>query len=241
MKSHLVLLSVVIYLAVSSATILAQDESLLTRANEYASALWRYQVKGNRRSVEGLINKGKYVDEKIEEIEALSEADYSLLKRKMKGFTVNREEILLIEPDLKFFLNFSRRHGTPVDIAYFILMRKIKPDDVGAAYIEQQTDYSGCTVYGEGLLSKLYGEILKFKRKYPYAYSGSIAEAKDEILEEFSENGCSCGNATGVVKEFRLFTRTYPKDKNTPKIRANLSQLKKPGFFRFNCHSGWVS
>lgn len=238
MKSFLILLYVVICLATSSLAISAQDKSLLTRANEYAIALRRYRVKGNRRSVEGLIIKGKYVGEKIGEIEALSELDYLFLKRRMKGFTVNREEILLIEPDLKFFLGLSRKRGTAADISYFTLMRKVKPDDVGAAYIEQQTDYSGCTIYGEGLLTKLYGEILKFKRRHPNSYSGSIDDAKDDILEEFSENGCSCGDANGVLKEFRLFIKTYPKDKNTPKIRTNLNQLTKPGFFRFNCHSG---
>ena len=238
MKILFVLLPLIFCLAVSSQTILAQDKSLLTRANEYVRALRRYQVKGNRRSVEGVINKGKYVDEKIEEIEALSEADYSLLQRQMKGFTVNRNEILYIEPDLKFFLDLSRRRGTAADIAYFSLMRKVKPDNVWAAYVEQQTDYSGCTVYGTGLLTKLYGQILKFKRKYPNSYSGSIDEAKDGILEEFSENGCSCGDVNGVLKEFRLFIKTYPKDKNVPKIRTNLNLLKKTGFFRFNCHSG---
>lgn len=238
MKSLFVLLSVVICLAVSSLAIPAQDKSLLTRSSEYARAFRRYQGNGNSRSVERLINTGKYVGEKIEEIEALSEVDYSLLKRRMKGFTVNREEILFIEPDLKFFLDLSRKHGTSADIAYFTLMRKVKPDNVWAAYREQQTDYSGCTVYGEGLLTKLNGEILKFKGKYPNSYSGSIDDAKDEILEEFSENGCSCGDANSVLKEFRLFIKTYPKDKNIPKIRTNLNQLKKPGFFRFNCHSG---
>ncbi|MFT3744646.1 MAG: hypothetical protein QM785_10185 [Pyrinomonadaceae bacterium] len=238
MKLLFVLIPLASCIVFSSPNILGQERSLLARSAEYANALRQFQAKGNRRSVEGLIKKGKYVSAKIGEIESLSETDYSLLKRRMKGFHVNREEILFIEPELKYFLELSRKTGTAADIAYFTLMRKVKPDDIWTAYIQQQTDYSGCTVYGNGMLTKLYGEILKFRRSYPNSYADNIDEAKDEILEKFSENGCSCGDANGVMREFRLFVRTYPKDKNIPRIRTNLNQLKKPGSFRFNCHSG---
>ena len=238
MKNLLVIVPVAICFIFSSSTTRAQDKSIITRANEYSVALRRYQKQKGRVSVERVVSKGKYVAEKLDKIEALSEADYSLLERKMKGFTINRQEILFIEPDSKFFLDLSRKHGTAADIAFFSLMRKIKPNDVWAAYIEQQTDVTGCTIYGNGLLTRLYGQILKFRRTYPKSFVKDINDERNGILEAFSESGCSCGDMKGVLKEFRLFIRTYPMDKTTTKIKVNLIDLKKRGDFRFNCHSG---
>lgn len=238
MKNLLIILTASICFVVSSISTLAQDKSILIRANEYSVALRRYQKQKGRVSVERLVRKGKYVAEKLDEIEALSEADYSLLERKMKGFTINRQEILFIEPVSKFFLNLSRKQGTATDIAYFTLMRKITPDDVWAAYIQQQTDVTGCTIYGNGLLTRLYGQILSFRRAYPKSFMKELNDERDGILEAFSESSCSCGDMKGVLNEFRLFIRTYPKDKNTPKIKMSLARLKKHRDFRFNCHSG---
>lgn len=239
MKTLLIIVSIVNCLALFSPATLAQDNSIMTRANDYYTALKRYQQQKGRVSVERLINKGKSVDEKLDEIEALSDADYSLLKMKMKGFTINREEILFIEPDYKYFLKLSRKHGTTADTAYFSLMRKIKPDNVWAAYTEQQTDVTGCTIYGNGLLTRLYGQILNFKQAYPKSFVKNIDEERNEILQAFSVSSCSCGDVNGVLKEFNLFIRTYPKDKNTPEIKKNLANLKKGGDFRFNCQSGY--
>ena len=238
MKTLSIIVITLSYFAFSSSATYAQDKSIITRANEYSVALRRYQKQKGRVSVERVVSKGKYVAEKLDEIEALSEADYALLERKMKGFSINRQEILFIEPDYKYFLDLSRKQRTAADTAYFSLMRKIKPDDVWAAYIEQQTDVTGCTIYGNGLLTRLYGQILKFRRTYPKSFVKDINDERDGIIEAFSENGCSCGDMKGVLKEFRLFIRTYPKDKNTPKIKMNLVDLKKRGDFRYSCHSG---
>ena len=78
------------------------------------------------------MHKGKAVNNKIEEIESLSDADYALLEKKMKGFVINRDEVLYIEPDLKFFGQLSKSRGTKADIAFFDLMPAIKGDSVFA-------------------------------------------------------------------------------------------------------------
>lgn len=214
----------------------AQNKSILILANEYALALKKVQRQKSKKSIEHLIDKGSAVADQSGELESLSEADYALLEKKMKGFVINREEILFIKPTFMFFTQFSKTHGTKADIAYFALMHEIKPDDVWSAYVEQQTDVTGCTIYGKGTLTRLYGKALRFKRSYPKAYVKDVNEEIDNILEEFTRGTCACGDRNGVLKEFQLFIKTFPKDKNTPTIKRRLANIEKN--FRFNCQSG---
>lgn len=238
MKYKFAAVCFVLFVAVSSITAYAQDKSILKLADEYSLALKKYQKQKSRKSVESVMRKGKALDEKLLEMEDLSEADYALLKKKMKGFVINREEIVFIKPDLKFFQKLSRTRGTKADIAFFTLMREIRPDDVWAAYIEPQTDVTGCTIYGNGVLTKLYGKAVQFKRNYPKSYVSDINEEISEILQEFGDAVCACGEREDVLKEYRLFIKTFPSDKNTPAIKQNLEKIEKSVDARFNCQSG---
>ncbi len=216
----------------------AQNKSILTLANRYASALQKMQNQKTKKSIEPLIRQGKMVAEQLDALETLSEADYSSLQKKMKGFVVNREETIFIEPDLKFFTKFVKERGTKADAAFFSFMNEIKPDSIWAAYIEQQTDYSGCTIYGNGMLTKLYGKAKRFKVNYPAAYLSDIDHEVSKILGAFTNSTCACGDRNGVLKEFRLFIKTFPNDKNTAVIRKRLAKIEKNSDFRFNCQSG---
>lgn len=215
-----------------------QNRLILNLADRYSSALRKFQKQGKHVSIENVFRKGKTLSDKQQELEVLDDNEYSRFERKMKGFLVNRQEVVFIEPDLKFFEKQSRRYGLSSDVAFFKLMQRIKPNSVWAAYIEQQTDYSGCTKYGSGLLTRLYGDLLHFKKAYPNRYVADINNEIEGIITEFSVGGCSCGDLESVLKEFRFFIRSYPRDRNTPKIRRNLTQIKKHRDFRPNCHSG---
>ncbi len=240
MRKRIFLMSILCFFvcAYSISLVHAQNKSILTLADEYALALQKIQRQKSKKSIESLIDKGSAVADQSGELESLSEAEYALLEKKMKGFVINRESILFVKPTFKFFTQFSKTYGTKTDIAYFALMHKIKPDDVWRAYIEQQTDETGCTIYGKGILTDLYGKILQFKRDYPKAYVKNVNEEIDNILEKFTGGTCACGDRNGVLKEFRLFTKTFPKDKNTPTIKKRLAKIEKEKDFRFNCHSG---
>ena len=216
----------------------AQDNTILTLADRYSTALKRFEARKGHLSLETVVHMGKAVNEKIDEIESLSGANYSLLLKKMKGFTVNREEILFIEPKAEFFIRLAQTHGTRSDLTFFTLLHQIKPGNVWRVYIAPQTDVTGCTIYGSGVLTKLYGKALRFKKTYPRAFTADINDEIDEIIQQFSEGGCSCGSRSGVVREFQLFIRTFPRDKHTPKVKEALKTFIDRGDFRFNCHSG---
>jgi hypothetical protein len=216
----------------------AQDKSILKLADEYSLALAKFQRQNSKLSLENLFRKGQDVSEKWDELEDLSEADYARIEKKMKGFVINREEIIYIEPDLKFYAQLAKTRGEKSDIAFFNLMLQIKPDYVWAAYIEQQTDVTGCTRYGGGLLTRLYGKALQFKRTYPKAYKTEIDEEIDKIVSEFNDNICACGDRASVLREFRLFIKTFPRDKLTPKIKNYLKTVEAQKEFRYDCQSG---
>jgi hypothetical protein len=238
MKITFVIIVFAAFSAIAVAPARSQNKSILQLADEYSLALKKYERQKSRASVESVVRKGKAVGEKLYDMESLSDADYALLEKKMRGFVVNREEILYINPDLKFFERLAKLRGTQADASFFALMRQIRPNDVWAAYIEQQTDVTGCGIYGNGALTRLYGKALQFKKTYPKAYVSDINKEISEILEELNEGTCACGTRAGVEKEFRAFIKAFPNDKNTPAIKKRLANLKKNKDFRFNCQSG---
>ena len=207
-------------------------------AHRYNLALKAIELRKSRSSLESVLRKGTLLSDKYDELEKLSETDYLRFKKKMRGFDVNREEIIFVEPDRMFFLRLANKIGTTADRSFFRLSAEIKPSNVWASYIEQQTDYSGCTIYGNGKLTKLYGRALRFKRTYPRAYTSYVNDEINSILEEFGESLCACGSRDLVIKEFSLFVKTFPQDKKTPAIRKILDDLKAGKKFRFDCHSG---
>ncbi|HEX8737202.1 MAG TPA: hypothetical protein VF721_17855 [Pyrinomonadaceae bacterium] len=223
---------------VAPVNVYAQNKSILKLADEYALALRKYRAQKSRASVADVMRMGKAVAGDISQIEDLSDAEYALFKKKMQGFVVNREEILVIEPDLDFFARLSATRGTKVDAAFFALMRQIKPGSVFPAYIEMQTDVTGCTIYGNGAMTGLYGKALRFKKTYPNEYAGEVNEEINKIIEELTTETCACSSRASVEKEFRAFIKAFPKDKNTPAIKKRLANLKGNKEFRFYCQSG---
>lgn len=236
-KFNVAIVAAVILLTTIS-TFAQQPKTILSLAKMYSTALQQYKNQNKKSSVELVIIKGNRVAGEYDDLEKLTVSEYELLKRRMIGFDINREEVLYIVPDSRYFFNLAKTHGIAADLEYFKLMQRIKPGNVWAAYRQQQTDVTGCTIYGNGSLTQLYGKALRFKHRFPKSFTSNINEAIQDILEEFSEGGCACGSSDSVVKEFDLFIRYYPKDPNTTKIKANLRQIKKQGNFRYNCHSG---
>lgn len=232
-------LAAAIILCVCAASVArAQDKAILVLADAYASALKKFEARKGRSSLEGLLNKGEAVSEKLDDIESLSESEYARLEKKLRGFAVNREEILFIEPKAKFFARLATSHGTPADIAFFSLRRQIKPGDVWAAYIEQQTDVTGCIRYGTGSLTRLYGQILRFRKTYPKAYVRQINEESEAVLEEFTVGTCACGSREDVIREFQSFLKAFPADKKAPAVRKRLLKIRRSKEVRYNCQSG---
>lgn len=229
---------VVLFLAGASFSS-AQNKSVLQLAKQYSQALTRIEKSRSRQSLENLFLKGAAVGEKLDEMENLPESEYALLEKRMRGFVINRVETVYVKSDNAFFKNLARRRGTAADVAFFNLAEEFRPGNVWAAFIQQQTDYSGCTDYGTGTLTRLHGKIYDFRRKFPSAYSSEVREMLEEINYRMTESTCACADQNSVAKEFRLFIKTFPKDKLTAQIKKRLKAIEsKKSEIRFNCMSG---
>src|SRR5438552_9843119 len=77
-------------------------------------------------------------------LEGISDEEFTRLQRELPGVLVNREEIVFIKPDVDYFSKLAAARGDAADRAFFSALKQTYPDSVWPAYVEQQTDYSGC-------------------------------------------------------------------------------------------------
>jgi hypothetical protein len=227
MQKILLTLAIILLIASANAVAHGQSKPILSRAGQYSAAFKKFQSQKGRRSIEPLIKKGTLVSDKLEDIESLDEGEYAKLKSRMKGYAVNSEEILFIEPDVDYFVKLANKRGTKTDIAFFAFLKRLKPDSVWPAYIEQETDFGGCTRYGNGLSTGLYKKAIQFRKTFPTSYAGDVKKAVEDIIQNFKENPYTCSSRADILKEYRLFIKTFPKDRNTPAVRAALKTVEK--------------
>lgn len=152
---------------------------------------------------------------------------------------MNREEVVFVEPDVDFFKKLAKKYGKAADIAFFDLLKKYKPQSVWPVYMLQQTDVGGCTKYGTGTLTTLYGKVSKFKKKFKTAYQDDVREMMEELENQFTDWSCACGDANSVMKELKLFLSRFPKSPISPAVKKRLSSLKAgKSSFEFHCIGG---
>ena len=208
---------------ITEGRIYAQNKTILRLAREYSRGLQSMERQKHHVSIEQLLRKGKLVAARLHDMENLDESDYAALEKAMRGFVINRQEVVYLEPDAKFYVGLSRRKGTTADRAFFQMLSKIKPDSVWPAYIEQETDYGGCTIFGTGILSRLYGQLVRFSTAFPNAYRREVKDEIRDILSEFDPQSAPCRDHGSIRDEFKIFTKSFPKDKNIPEIRRRFA------------------
>lgn len=172
-------------------------------------------------------------------IEGLSDAAFKSLTQRLPGIILNREEVLLAEPDPKFFLSLARRRGRAADVGFFQNYAATRPDGVWKSYTDQQTDATGCTNFANDELVKRYGGWLAFQSTHPHAYSTVVREELAAIESEVSQSTCACGTRSGVLRELERFARTFPDAAVTPRVRNRIRAIRASSSpIRFNCQSG---
>ena len=171
-------------------------------------------------------------------VEELSEGEFDDLKGAVRGVVLNRDEVVFAKPDVDFLTKLAERKGTVVDRGFLALYRKTYPESIFPAYIDQQTDFGGCTEFGTGELTQLYGAWTRFRAANPKRYAGTAKQELERIVESLTVSDCACDDAESVKKEFRLFLKRNPRSPIAAKVRARLGNVDKAGKFRFNCISG---
>ncbi len=219
-------------------TTVTPTDSVLQLAIKYQVLLKKIEAETGRTSLEPLVDFQNQFSERLREVEELSEKDFKSFEKHMRGFLVNRDEIIFVKPDNEFFLRLAKKRGLPADIAFFELRNTLRPDGVWSAYTLPQTDYSGCTRFGTGKLTELYGRLNSFKENFPTSYIQITDEELGYVVEDLTVGTCACEDSRSATKEFELFLKTYPGSTIAPKIKDRLSGTDEANKIRPNCISG---
>ena len=89
-------------------------------------------------------------------LESLSADAFTRLTVELKGAVINREEVVLVEPDVDYFQALAAARGDDADRAFFAALKATYPSSVWPVYVDQKTDFGGCTRFGSMSLVGTY-------------------------------------------------------------------------------------
>jgi hypothetical protein len=225
------------------------DGYLISSVRSYSDSMAQLERGQGGITVGDIYVKGLSLGEKLLEfkgsgelvpLEAMSEEDYAFVQQHMKGFFVFREEIVGVEPKMTFFKELAARRGSQEDVDFFDLMTEVYGDGIWPAYVEQQTDYSGCDSYGDGARTRIYLDAVKIRTPVNEAYRIKVDEMIKGLKESFITDGiCVCGGADAVIRELSLFIEKAPDADFIEDVKQLLAKVKagKPKM-KFYCQTG---
>jgi hypothetical protein len=170
----------------------------------------------------------------------LDEATYARVRLQMQGLTMWREEGEAVFLDPAFFLSLARSRGDAADTAFFdALGSTYGAGSPFPVYLDQQTDYSGCTDFGSGRLVATFAVWQAFVTRYPRRYAAWANDELRKIEDEVTSSICACGEQESVLKELREFVKCFPRAPVTPRVRERLETIQSgAGGIRYHCVSG---
>lgn len=177
-------------------------------------------------SLEELLRRGDELAAELRPvIEQLSDQDYASVAMGMRGYVVNREEVILLEPDTRLFARLAREVGTSQYRLYFDFMLKVRPNGYWPLYVKRQTDAGGCVDFGGGTLSALYKEGRAMLPKTGGYYRRQLERTIEDIASLVTEGTCACGKISSVKEELRLFLEMNPNASVVGAVRARLKDV----------------
>jgi hypothetical protein len=172
-------------------------------------------------------------------MESLPDEEFQRLGRDLPGAIVNREEVVFVEPDADYFTKLAAASGDGADRAFFSTLKAIYPKSVWPVYIEQQTDYSGCTRFGSMTLVGTYRAWFDFQRKFPGRYAAGAQKETDAVIEHLTTSTCACGDLASVERELQRFLRRFPTSSARAKVDQRLQALRgRRSDIRTSCVAG---
>jgi hypothetical protein len=188
-------------------------------------------------SLEPVFEEGMTAAKALEtdQLERFDEPTYQKVQSLMVGFFLRRVEVVVAAPDPDFFLKLAREKGTSVDRAFFEAQKRTYLKGHWHAYLQQVTDYSGCTIFDGKTLTEIWGTWTAFQKSYPGRYREDTQKELTNVEEQLVGN-CACGGADGVQKELENFLKAYPDSPLAAKVAAHLQAVKNgTSGVRFNC------
>lgn len=227
-----------------------QPLAVAQEAHETGLAAYRRFVvllESRKASVEQLFDHGLFVRDTLLKpdqrgttlLEALSSGEFDDLKREFSGFVLGRDEVVYVNPDPAYFSRVAREYGDAADQAFFDAYRQTRPTGVWPAWIDQQTDATGCTRFGDGELVAAYRRWTDFRQAHPRKYRTEAEDFLSSIEYEVSTATCACGDSAATLKELQEFDRSFPNTRVSESVRQRIRELEqKRSSMRFACTSG---
>jgi hypothetical protein len=218
----------------------AEHAGLLTEVARYADELATVQAAQGELSLESILADGMVLATQLRPVlEALSDTEYAEVQANMKGFVIERIEVLVVEPDYAWFLALAENFGSEADRAFLALQLKLKPNGYWPAYSYRLTDYSGCTLFGEHLLSDLYAEAAALLPDLPAAYRSRVEQEINELSFWLRYSTCACSDKDSVIDEFTYFLQTNPGSELVDTVRSRLTTVQDDTeAMRYQCRPG---
>jgi hypothetical protein len=193
----------------------------------YRSAIKSAESGASARAVEAAFAAIGPVDKALtQKLESLSDEEFKRLQQELPGLLVNREEIVFIKPDVAYFTKLAAARGDDADRAFFAALKATYPESVWPTYVEQQTDYAGCTRFGSMSLVETYRVWSEFQRKYPDRYPAPASEEASAVLGELTGSTCACGDRAAIERELDQFLRTFLASSARARIEERLQDLR---------------
>jgi len=215
---------------VSSAEIPSEVQKAI---DAYRSALTAAQQRSNDGAIERAFAALTSVRDALLQtkggetaLEALSPADFDRLTAAMNGAVIGRDEVLVVEVDTDYFLKLAASRGSRVDRAFFASLRATYPDSTWPIYVEQQTDYSGCTRFGTGTLVSEYRRWTRFTAGFPGRYTAAVRREVERVSNELTQSTCACGTNASVEQELGQFLRVVPRAPISAMVSARLRAVR---------------
>ena len=170
-------------------------------------------------------------------LESLPETEFAVLK-KLPGVLVTRMEVLVVSPDAEYFVALAARAGDQADRRFAGTLAATY-DGYWPVYIRRQTDYSGCTAFGEGQLLDVYLAWSAMERDFPGRYVAVVARERDAVASEITRSTCACGDAASIVGGLeRIASALTLADPILAAVDERLADLREGGSnIRFGCIS----
>lgn len=216
-------------------------------ARDYLAALERYLH--HDLSVGGLYAEAVKLRDRLMQpqgdgstlLENLDPQTYLALASRLlnRGLVVNRDEVVFATVDASLFLQLAKKRGSPSDVAFFTLDLATYPSNgayLRPAYVEQQTDFTGCTIFAGDKLVDLYGRWIDYRVRFPHDYQDAVADVLKDIAARFTDDTCACEDRPAVAAALKAFLARFPHDPIAPQVAARLHALDAgTSPIRFHC------
>ena len=159
-------------------------------------------------------------------LESLTNEEFTRLGRELPGVLLNRNEVVFVELDPDYFVKLAATRGDGADRAFFAALKATYPKSVWPVYIDQQTDYGGCTRFGSMSLVETYRAWSGFRQKYPDRYADGAKKEIDAVLASLTESTCACGDRAGVERELERFRLSFPTSPARDGVARRLQALR---------------